>query len=340
MADESTQESAILDDLDRRIIHGLVVDARIPFAKLAAVLDVSEQTVARRYRSLLQRGIIHVSGQVNVVPLGYARWILRIRSTPNAALRLGEALARLPELSWVSLLSTGSEVMCVSRARTAERRDALLLKIIPNAPQVTGLIAYEVMHGFEQDEDWPRFSRLFTAEQLRALGPAKPVRDAAVLDEPVALTREDEAMLAILARDGRAPYAQLATATGWSAPRVARRMSELVESGVLYFDLDFALERMGYAVRAAIWMRVRPADLTAVGSALATYAEVTYVAATTGPTTLTAAVVCRDIAHLYRFVTERLGALDGIVDVEVTPSLRTFKQAQALMDTDRISLIR
>ncbi|MET9492009.1 Lrp/AsnC family transcriptional regulator [Nocardia sp. NPDC006630] len=291
MSSELPRESAVFDDLDKQIVHGLVVDARISFSKLGAILGVSEQTVARRYRSMRERGIIHVSGQVNVVPLGHARWILRIRSTPSGALRLGEALARQPELSWVSLLSTGSEVMCVSRARTAQRRDALLLQLIPRAPQVTELIAHEVM-------------------------------------------------LVILARDGRAPYAQLAAATGWSAPRVARRMVELVESDVLYFDLDFALERMGYAVRAAIWLRVRPADLAAVGAAIAMFPEVTYVAATTGPTTLTAALVCRDTPHLYRFVTERLGALPGIVDVEVTPALRTFKQAQALMDTDRISLLR
>ncbi|WP_330179318.1 Lrp/AsnC family transcriptional regulator [Nocardia sp. NBC_01503] len=340
MALELPGESAILDDLDKRIVHGLVVDARIPFAKLAAILDVSEQTVARRYRAMRQRGILHISGQINVVPLGHARWILRIRSTPSGAFRLAEALARLPELSWVALLSTGSEVMCVSRARTAERRDALLLKLIPGTPQVTELIAHEVMHNFPLDEDWPRYSRMLTAEQLRALGPGRPVRDAAVLDAPVALTPEDEAMLTILARDGRAPYSQLAAATGWSAPRVARRMAELLESGVLYFDLDFALERMGVTVRAAIWLRVRPADLAAVGAALATYPEVTYVAATTGPTTMTAALVCHDTAHLYRFVTERLGALDGITDVEVTPALRLFKQAQVLMDAGRITLVR
>ncbi|WP_327145010.1 Lrp/AsnC family transcriptional regulator [Nocardia sp. NBC_01327] len=337
---ELLRDSTIFDDLDKQIVHGLVVDARIPFAKLGAILGVSEQTVARRYRSMRERGIIHVSGQVNVVPLGHARWILRIRSTPSGALRLGEALARQPELSWVSLLSTGSEVMCVSRARTAQRRDALLLQLIPRAPQVTELIAHEVMHAFPQDEEWPRYSCLFTAEQLSELGSRRPIQDAAVGEVPVALTPEDEAMLAILARDGRAPYAQLAAATGWSAPRVARRMVELVESDVLYFDLDFALERMGYAVRAAIWLRVRPADLAATGAAIAMFPEVTYVAATTGPTTLTAALVCRDTPHLYRFVTERLGGLPGIVDMEVTPALRTFKQAQALMDTDRISLLR
>ena len=52
-----------------------------------------------------------------------------------------------------------------------------------------------------------------------------------------------------------------------------------------------------------------------------------------------ASIVCRDSAHLYRYLTERLGALDGILDVEVTPTLRILKQSQALMHTDRIAVV-
>src|SRR4051812_10264314 len=135
MPHDVTSESSILDVLDQQILYALVHDARIPFAKLGAILDVSEQTVARRYRSLRERGIMHVSGQVNAVPLGHARWVLRIKSTPDKALRLAESLARFPDLSWVTLLSTGSEVTCVSRPRSLERRDALLLHTLPRASQ-------------------------------------------------------------------------------------------------------------------------------------------------------------------------------------------------------------
>ncbi|MFC9440417.1 Lrp/AsnC family transcriptional regulator [Nocardia sp. NPDC057030] len=340
MRHDDAPESSALDVLDRQILHALVHDARIPFTTLGAILDVSEQTVARRYRSLRERGIMHVSGQVNAVPLGHARWVLRIKSTPDKALRLAESLAGFPDLSWVTLLSTGSEVTCVSRPRSIERRDALLLHTLPRASQVREVIAHEVMHRFEADEEWPRFGHLFTAEQLRALGPQRSRLEGTEPDAPPDLTPEDEAMLALLGRDGRAPYAQIAAETGWTAPRVARRMAELARSGVLYFDLDFAIERMGYGVRGALWLRVRPAELDAVGRALATHPEIVFVAATTGPTNLMASMICRDTPHLYRYITERLGPLDGITDFEVTPSLRVFKQAQTLLHSDRVSLVR
>ena len=40
----------MLDDLDRALIHALHIDGRAPFSQIAAALDVSPQTVARRYR--------------------------------------------------------------------------------------------------------------------------------------------------------------------------------------------------------------------------------------------------------------------------------------------------
>ncbi|MEC3914723.1 Lrp/AsnC family transcriptional regulator [Nocardia sp. CDC160] len=339
MDGESLDESSVLDTLDKQIIHGLVTDARIPFARLGAVLGVSEQTVARRYRSLRRRGMIHVAGQVNTVPLGRTRWVLRIKTAPNRAVALAEALARLPDVSWVSLLATGFEVTCVCRPRSVERQEELLLRMIPRASQVLELTVHEVMRQFPFEEEWPRYGHLFTAEQLSELGPRPPMWEPRGPERSVELSREDEVMLAILARDGRASYAQIATATGWSATRVARRMSELIESGVLYFDLDFALERMGYVARAMIWMRVRPGDLEAVGKAVATHPEVAYVAATTGTANLMVSVVCQDTAHLYRYVTESLGVLPGINDVQVLSALRMFKQSQTLLDDRKIAVV-
>ncbi|MFJ1456839.1 Lrp/AsnC family transcriptional regulator [Nocardia sp. N2S4-5] len=336
---EDIDETSVLDLLDKQIVHGLVTDPRIPFARLAGILGVSEQTVARRYRSMRQRGMVHIAGLVNAVPLGSTRWMVRLRSTPDKALRLAEALARLPDVSWVSLLSTGSEVTCMSRPRTLEQRDHLLLNTLPRASQVVGLAAYEIMHRFPLDEEWPRYGRLLTARQRRELGPARRWRDDAGPETAMDLSPGDEAMLALLARDGRVSYAQLAAETGWSATRVARRMAELEQAGVLYFDLDFAIERMGYATRGMLWLRVHPGALDTVGRALATCPEVTFVAVTTGATNLVASVVCRHIAHLYRFVTERLGRLDGITDIEITPALRVFKQAQALLHTDHVTLV-
>ena len=41
-----------LDALDLKLLHALQIDGRAPFSRIAEVLGVSDQTVARRFRRL------------------------------------------------------------------------------------------------------------------------------------------------------------------------------------------------------------------------------------------------------------------------------------------------
>jgi DNA-binding Lrp family transcriptional regulator len=44
-----------------------------------------------------------------------------------------------------------------------------------------------------------------------------------------------------------------------------------------------------------------------------------------------AAVACRDEQALYRYLTERIGALDGVAQLETAPVIRTVKRAGAVL---------
>lgn len=59
--------------------------------------------------------------------------------------------------------------------------------------------------------------------------------------------------------------------------------------------------------------------------------EVTFAAATTGPTNLMAGVVCRDDQALYRYLTERIGPLEGVERLETAPVIRTVKRAGTVL---------
>ena len=45
----------MLDQIDRQLIRALQLNPRAPFSRIADVMGVSEQTVARRYRRLRDR---------------------------------------------------------------------------------------------------------------------------------------------------------------------------------------------------------------------------------------------------------------------------------------------
>jgi hypothetical protein len=58
-----------------------------------------------------------------------------------------------------------------------------------------------------------------------------------------------------------------------------------------------------------------------------------------GRSNLMASAACRDLAHLYEFATERAGALEGIVAMEVVPFARVIKQAGALVVDGRLAVV-
>jgi DNA-binding Lrp family transcriptional regulator len=327
---DRTAISSAVDSLDFKILQVLEAAPRCPFASIAAVLGVSEQTVARRYRRMRDAGIVRVIGLVDPRPLGQTAWTVRIQCRPDATARLADALAARDDVAWVFMTAGGSEIICSMRSLTHTQRDDLLLSRLPNTSQVLSMSAHAALHRFVGD-DW--FGpRQLTAEQLARLRPPRGQGPS----DPVFLEPDDGPMLDALLRDGRASYAALASATGWKEGRVARRLDELRAAGTVYFDVDFALDMLGFHMLAYLWITVPPAELVEVGETLAKHSEIAYVAATTGPSNLQAAAVCRDAEALYHYVTAGVGSVAAVAQVEISPVLRRVKQAGALVAAGRL----
>ncbi|QHC28214.1 Lrp/AsnC family transcriptional regulator [Streptomyces sp. HF10] len=312
------------DELDRRLVHALQIDGRAPFSTIAAVLGVSDRTVARRYARLRSAGSVRVLGGVDPTALGAVLWFLRVRCAPAASLPVAEALAARPDTSWVSLNSGGTEITCVVRTESEADSEALLLAKLPRTPRVEGVTAHSVLHAFYGGPDnlVGKLGWLDAAAVERLRPPPVPRRPG-----PVRLDDGDRRLLALLATDGRAGYEQLAAATGWSPTTVRRRMTELREHGVLYLDLDVDWRVFGQNARTLLWLSVEPAHLEEAGRALAGHPEIAFAAATTGPTNLYASVVCANQRDLYRYLTTRIAALPAITHLETAPVIRTVKQA-------------
>src|SRR5690242_8294183 len=117
------QDSSLLDDLDRKIVHALQLDPRVGFSRVAEVLGVSEQTVARRYRRLRGDGLLRIIGLVELRHFGQTEWVVRVGCRPGGTAALAGALARRDDVAWVTIGAGGSEVVCSIRARSTEQRD-------------------------------------------------------------------------------------------------------------------------------------------------------------------------------------------------------------------------
>jgi DNA-binding Lrp family transcriptional regulator len=316
-----------LDDIDRGLVHALHIDGRAPFSRIAAVLGVSTQTVARRYQRLRADAGLRVVGLADPHQARQVQWLLRLTATPAAAQTLARSLARRPDTSWVKLASGGTEIVSVVQGpRDADTSQSLLLHDIPRAASVTAVSAHLLLHSYLGGPTaWRGHVNALSEHQQRQLRPA----DRAPTGDPP-LTGADRALLDAIRRDGRTSQADLAAATGWSAATVARRLTDLRGRGAIFFDVELDDALLGVTTQALLWMAVAPAHLDRVAATLAGHDELAVVAATTGPTNLVAHALCAGPGDLHRYLTHRLGAVEAIRTLETAPVLRTLKAAGAL----------
>ncbi|GAA1027653.1 MULTISPECIES: Lrp/AsnC family transcriptional regulator [Amycolatopsis] len=324
-------EKVVLDEVDRGLIHALHLDGRVSFSRVAAVLGVSQQTVARRYRRLREDGILRVVGLPAPRRSGEIEWMVRLSVTPNAAKTVAEALARRSDTSWVQLISGGTEIMCTVRTVPGNAQGSLLLRELPRTPRVMSVSAHCLLHMyFGGPSGWRALTTALTPAQQDELRPP-PVETGG----DVALADADAPLLAELTRDGRMSYGELAAATGWSETTVKRRLQALRQHGVVFFDIEIDEFAMGYSAETWLWLSVKPSQLVEVATTLAGHAEVAVVAATTGPTNLVVHALCRDLDALHEYLTERVCSLDAIRHMETAPVLQTLKSAGAARDLGR-----
>jgi DNA-binding Lrp family transcriptional regulator len=238
---------------------------------------------------------------------------------------VASALARRADTSWVRLLSGGTEINCITRTRRQADEGELLLQKLPRTTRVTAVTAHCVLRAVAGTGGWPVRTAALRPDQVAAL------RVAPEAGAPVTLTTADNHLLAALAKDGRAGIPALAAATGWSETTVRRRIEQLRRADVLYFDVEIEPALFGYTAEAALWLTVEPAALAAVSDALATHPQVAFAAAITGPATIAASLVCRDLDALYDYVATGIGSLAGVSRAETAPVVRRVKEAGALL---------
>ena len=326
------------DEVDRQLVHALFIAPRAPFRLLSDVIGVSDQTIARRYRKLGSAFGLRVTGVLNGVPLGWTDWLVRLQVTPGHADGIAQALARRSDTRWITLASGGTEITWTLQARTPEQRDDLFLRGLPGSRRVTQITAQSILRVYSPVE-WAGYTSPLSADQVAALRASGGGYQANAAREPlptqetaesVSLRADDHLLLAELAKDGRESHAALAAALHWHESTVRRRIDELQQQHVLYFDVDVNEEFLGAGMAALIWLAVHPAHLDETGRLIASHPEIPFAAATTGQTNLVVSARFRSTTHMYSYLTTRLAELSGISAVETSPTIARFKQAGPL----------
>ena len=97
-----------IDDIDKQIIEKLTVDGRSSFTKIAKEMNLSTDTVAKRYRKLKENGIIKASIQIDPNVIGYSSILdfnLAFTNSSGSADDVIEALSKIPDVIIITKIS-------------------------------------------------------------------------------------------------------------------------------------------------------------------------------------------------------------------------------------------
>ncbi|GAB4487485.1 MAG: Lrp/AsnC family transcriptional regulator [Anaerolineales bacterium] len=136
----------------------------------------------------------------------------------------------------------------------------------------------------------------------------------------------DQYIIEAMRQDGRIAFAQIAQQLNVSPGMIRVRYNRLVDLGILKVVAVTNPLRMGYKTMAMIGIRTEGEKMLQVAEQVSTFEEVIYLIVVSGRYDIIAEVVCRDHAHLLRFLTEKLYKVDGVRESESFMHLKIQKE--------------
>ncbi|HEY8599744.1 MAG TPA: Lrp/AsnC family transcriptional regulator [Thermomicrobiales bacterium] len=122
----------------------------------------------------------------------------------------------------------------------------------------------------------------------------------------------DRRIITELQDDGRKPSTEIARRLGVPRPTVARRIERLVGQKIITIGAFANGRRIGLPIHVMIQLTIEPGKHEAVVAAIVALDEVRWVGIATGPYDLLIEGMLRSNEHLQRFLSRRLGVIDGI----------------------------
>ncbi len=144
------------------------------------------------------------------------------------------------------------------------------------------------------------------------------------------MDEKDRAILRILQKDARTPFARIARILGVSEATIYLRVKRLVKAGILrgyHADVDPA--KAGLATQAFVFVKVSPRRSRDAAEKVRAIPGIYEVYNVTGEYQLLAKVLARDREELARIV-DRIGGIEGVSDINVVYVLRVVKEERIL----------
>ena len=119
------------DSIDEHLVRLLGQDARQSSETLAKQLKLSSATVRRRLRKLIRDELIHIVGVVDPAKFGFPVSVVITLDVTHEKLESAiEALAKRPEIRWVSTTTGRFDIIALARLRSNNHLSEFITKVL------------------------------------------------------------------------------------------------------------------------------------------------------------------------------------------------------------------
>ena len=110
-----------MDELDTKIIDILQGDGRASNAGMARLVGVSEGTVRRRLKRLVEQGYIEIVALPDPIKLGYeSQALVGVQVDPDKVDQVANDLADLAEINWVAITTGSFDIFAWATLQSSE----------------------------------------------------------------------------------------------------------------------------------------------------------------------------------------------------------------------------
>ncbi len=154
-------------------------------------------------------------------------------------------------------------------------------------------------------------------------GPLEPTRPGGTRSHTV--DDLDRRIIKMLQRDGRMANTEIARALSVTETTVRKRIAQLLDEHLINIVAVPTPAAVGMNLSALIGLSLKLTDIHTVADHLRQLPEVRYVGMSAGRYDVIVEAFFTDQEHLLEFVTDRLGSIEGVEDVETSIILKVVK---------------
>ncbi|NYI80774.1 AsnC family transcriptional regulator [Nocardioides panzhihuensis] len=318
-------ENAHLSEIDLQLLHALQIAPRAPWGVVAEAIGVSAVTAARRWQRLVDGGLAWINAYPGPALLdAHTVAYVDVDCEPSQRDSVVSALVREPQVASVEIMASERDLFLT--VNTADIGSlSHLVQGLGRFDGVRGTRTRIATRTYGEGSRW-RLDALDTRGQQLVQAVAPEIRREGKLGP------EDRSTLLTLAHDGRYTAAELAVATGVSAPTARRRLDRLLRNGQVSLRCDVAHVISGWPVTATLWARVSATLVDRAGQMLTQMPEVRVCSAVTGAANLVATVWLRNVPSLQDFEHRLEARLPELAVIDRAITLQTVKRLGCLLD--------